>query len=186
MGGPSQIPLPDAWVARNVNFNVNNAYLNLAGPGTIEPPTRISLTKVGQQFINERIDPTRFLDELTQLREFTWGSFDGTTNAPIVYPNGVSIEDLENQLIVPISPAFLPLGNVDVTYTNQFSATGGSPPYTWSLAPNSAGLPPGLTLDSTGSLSGTPTEAGTFDFIIRMVDSGGITINKSYFIQILP
>ncbi len=35
---------------------------------------------------------------------FLWGSFDGTTNAPVVYPNGTSLENLANEAVIQISP----------------------------------------------------------------------------------
>jgi hypothetical protein len=114
------------------------------------------------------------------------GSYDGSTNAPIVYPNGTSIANLENQLLIAISPGILPHGKVGSTYTANFSATGGQPPYSWSLAPTSPGLPPGLFLGSDGTLAGTPTQDGTFDFTIMLTDSGGRTVDRPYFITIIP
>jgi len=64
----------------------------------------------------------------------------------------------------------LPAGTVGTLYSETFRATGNStPPYTWSL--DSGSLPPGLTLLPTGTLTGTPTMAGTFDFRVRVVDS---------------
>ena len=68
----------------------------------------------------------------------------------------------------------LPPGTVGTLYNStgvQFAATGGTPPYTWSVASGSS-LPPGLSLDpSTGLLSGTPTTAGTYNFGITATDS---------------
>jgi hypothetical protein len=49
------------------------------------------------------------------------------------------------------------------------AATGGAPPYQW----QSATLPPGLSLALNGTLSGTPTAAGTFPFTVYVVDSSG-------------
>ena len=51
------------------------------------------------------------------------------------------------------SPKFNPPAQVDKFYTYTFNATGGKPPYTFSA--NST-LPAGLTLSSSGVLSGTP------------------------------
>lgn len=49
-----------------------------------------------------------------------------------------------------------------------FNATGGTPPYTYSISSGSAD---GLSLDpSSGVLSGTPTAAGTFPFTVTYVD----------------
>ena len=51
----------------------------------------------------------------------------------------------------------------------QLTATGGTSPYQF----QSANLPPGLTLASNGTLSGTPTAAGTFSFTVFVVDNNG-------------
>jgi len=62
---------------------------------------------------------------------------------------------------------------VNIPYSFEFSAAGGIPPYTWSLATGSSPLPPGLTLTTQsgayGNLSGTPTAAGTTKNIILQV-----------------
>jgi fibronectin type 3 domain-containing protein len=50
------------------------------------------------------------------------------------------------------------------------AATGGLPPYTWSVIQGS--LPAGLTLDAnSGVISGTPTAPGTFNFTMQVSDS---------------
>jgi Zn-dependent metalloprotease len=50
------------------------------------------------------------------------------------------------------------------------SASGGTSPYTWSAT----GLPPGLTIGSTtGTVSGTPTTAGTYNVTATATGSGG-------------
>ncbi len=50
------------------------------------------------------------------------------------------------------------------------SATGGTTPYTWSAT----GLPPGVTIgSSTGTVSGTPTTAGTYNVTATATGSGG-------------
>jgi hypothetical protein len=55
------------------------------------------------------------------------------------------------------------------------SATGGEPPYVFSVA--SGSLPPGITLnDETGAVAGTPTESGTFaDIVLRVTDDASET-----------
>jgi len=64
----------------------------------------------------------------------------------------------------------LPGGIVGSVYSATLSATGGVPPYTWSIA--SGSLPAGVTLDSSsGSISGTPTGQGTSSFTAMVGDS---------------
>jgi hypothetical protein len=53
-------------------------------------------------------------------------------------------------------------------YSAALSASGGVTPYTWSLA--SGSLPPGLTLSSSGTISGTPTSTGAFPFTVQVTD----------------
>lgn len=68
-----------------------------------------------------------------------------------------------------------PEGNVDIFYTHTFTATDGTPPYTWSLGSGSL-LPLGLVLDpTTGTISGTPLQVGSFSFVIEVTDSLGLT-----------
>ena len=73
-------------------------------------------------------------------------------------------------LISPMTTSTLPVAQVGVPYSFQFPALGGNPPLTWSLYGNKP-LPPGLALSSSGFLSGTPTEAGTFTFDVEVTDS---------------
>jgi hypothetical protein len=75
-------------------------------------------------------------------------------------------------------------GEVGVAYTLAFAATGGIPPYTWSISAGAA--PSGLTLNtSTGSLTGTPTAAGTFNFTVQVTDSARGTANKVFAISVV-
>ncbi|GAB3260926.1 ExeM/NucH family extracellular endonuclease [Nocardioides dilutus] len=50
----------------------------------------------------------------------------------------------------------------------ELSATGGTPPYTWTKV----GMPPGVTLAADGTVSGTPTTAGNYDPVVEATDSG--------------
>jgi hypothetical protein len=66
----------------------------------------------------------------------------------------------------------LPSGTVGTVYDSpglQFTASGGTGTDTWTVATGST-LPAGLSLSSTGLLSGTPTAGGTFTFGITATD----------------
>ena len=76
------------------------------------------------------------------------------------------------QIVAPlaVSQVSLPAGQVGVPYSGSLTATGGEPPYTWSVLQYA--LPPGLSINaSTGQVTGTPTQAGTFQVVIAVTDS---------------
>jgi putative Ig domain-containing protein len=72
-------------------------------------------------------------------------------------------------VVVSASPT-PPAGVVTNPYAGfSFSASGGSPPFTWAIT--SGTLPGGLTLASDGTLSGTPTSVGSFALTVTATDS---------------
>ncbi|CAN7403178.1 IPT/TIG domain-containing protein [Aminobacter sp. LjRoot7] len=60
-------------------------------------------------------------------------------------------------------------GVVGQTYSQTLTASGGVAPYSITL--QSGTLPAGLTLSAGGTLSGTPTQGGSFNLVIRATDS---------------
>ncbi len=69
-----------------------------------------------------------------------------------------------------ITTTSLPAGTRSVIYNQTLTATGGTPPYVWSLA--SGSLPPGLVLNAaTGVISGRATKKGNWNFVVRVRDS---------------
>ena len=83
-----------------------------------------------------------------------------------------------------ITTSSLPDGTVGVAYSASVSASGGTAPYSWSLA--SGSLPTGLSLNSSGGISGTPSSTGPFPFTIRVRDSSAPqqTATRSFTITI--
>jgi len=79
----------------------------------------------------------------------------------------------------------LHIGEVAIAYTPAtLGAGGGTPPYTWSIG--GGALPAGLSLSSGGSISGTPTAAGTANFALLLKDSAGVAAGCAASINILP
>ena len=66
-----------------------------------------------------------------------------------------------------VTTTSLPGGQVGTAYNANLSASGGTTPYRWSLG--SGVLPQGLTLSTSGSITGTPTTAGNYTGIIFSV-----------------
>lgn len=185
-------------------FNTADVPAGLAGPGTIASagPEFITFNKDGPLFFNSFattlngnsyfIEPA--LDQIGQPAfddyyavYFLWGSFDGTTNAPVIYPNGTSIDNVNYQILVNVSPTTVPGGTNGLAYPPvQFTATTSFfvTPFTWSAA----NLPPGLSLtsnaDNTATLSGTPTQSGNYTFTLTLTDGLSRSVQVNYFITI--
>ncbi|MEK7813910.1 MAG: carboxypeptidase regulatory-like domain-containing protein, partial [Candidatus Desantisbacteria bacterium] len=68
--------------------------------------------------------------------------------------------------LLDVSTTSLPSCTVNTYYSAALTATGGTPPYKWSLYANS--LPAGLSLSESGLISGTPTQFGSFTFTAQV------------------
>ena len=71
-------------------------------------------------------------------------------------------------------------------YGFPLSATGGTPPYTWTAL----SLPPGLKITVLVTripmVSGTPTTAGNYNVVIMVTDSAGAQASANYSVNIQP
>ena len=85
---------------------------------------------------------------------------------------------------VTVRPATLPSGVTGVAYAQMLTATTGRAPFTFALAFGT--LPPGLSLSSGGSLSGTPTGSGTFIFTASATDANACSGSRSYTLPVFP
>ncbi|WP_422403825.1 putative Ig domain-containing protein [Pseudomonas sp. GZD-209] len=79
---------------------------------------------------------------------------------------------------VTLTPASLIGATVGTAYSTTISASGGSAPYSYSLSNGS--LPNGLALSPGGSLTGTPSAAGSFTFTVQAADNTGFTGDRTY------
>jgi hypothetical protein len=100
-------------------------------------------------------------------------------------------ENVEQDFVVQFSSSpleitnvSLPNGNVGAAYSAQLNATGGQSPYNWALALGNP--PPGLSLNSSGLISGIPTTNGLFSFKAQASDSNSHVTNKVFGIIINP
>lgn len=69
----------------------------------------------------------------------------------------------------------LPEATVGQPYATILAASGGIPPYRWSLRSGSS-LPGGLTLSSDGIISGVPVAGGSSRFIVQATDSAKVPV----------
>ena len=82
-----------------------------------------------------------------------------------------------------ILPSSLPQAQVGVSYTATLVAAPVTPPCTWTIT--SGSLPPGITLNAAaGTISGTPTTAGTYTFFVTVTDAIGTSPQQGFFITV--
>lgn len=113
----------------------------------------------------------------------------------LAYQYSVVVTDSSNALLKraqqftgAIGPAIttsspLPAAAAGSPYAQQFAATAGSPPYTWS-ATGLAGT--GLTMGTTGLLSGTPAAAGPVNFTVTAADGAGGASSGPFVLPVTP
>ena len=117
------------------------------------------------------------------------GEISGTPTNSGVYPFIIQVVDGNGLAAIQaltltvnggplsVTTASLTSGTTNVPYNSQqLTASGGQPPYRWSLA--SGGLPSGLGLSTNGVISGTPTRAGTTNFVVKVTDSASATATQ--------
>jgi Putative Ig domain/Right handed beta helix region len=112
----------------------------------------------------------------------------GSDSSATLICNTFSLWNINIVGAIQMSCTPLPNGTECVPYSaNELSVEGGTSPFTWALA--SGSLPPGLTLSpSDGSITGTPTQAGTFNFPVTVNDSSSpsLTATQAQTITITP
>jgi len=120
----------------------------------------------------------------TENTENLWQLLDGGKNYALRVQRGVAQTafkwdyGLAWQLtpVAPlaIDPVVLPTSYRNVVYPAQtLTASGGQPPYSWTVVVGT--LPPGLTLSPDGVISGTPTVFGLSSFTVQVSDAAANT-----------
>jgi hypothetical protein len=98
-------------------------------------------------------------------------------------------------LVLTIATETLPPGQAGTPYLFTLQARGGHPPYTWSLHPAAfaqtmtafpLGLPPGLTLEPDGTISGVPTSEREVLVPLLVTDSFGERASRLLHLVIRP
>ncbi len=87
--------------------------------------------------------------------------------------------------VLVVATSSLPSGNQGTAYVSQLSATGGVPPYNWAVG-SSTPLPAGLTLSSSGLLSGTPGAASSATYGFTVTDSAKNTATAGLKLVVNP
>lgn len=86
--------------------------------------------------------------------------------------------------VITIGPGSLAAANLGTAYNQPLTATGGTPPYTFSLNSGSGPLPLGLGLSANGIISGIPSASGSFSFTVKVTDANNCTATRAYTLQV--
>lgn len=154
-------------------------------PLRVTPGNAVRLTISGSNFtpntevrINNLALPTTFINEGTLLADIPASAIPNVAVAMIrtfTPAPGGGLSNPANLFVgcVPLlfTPAQLPGAATGVPYSQTFGFENAVGQTTISLS--SGNLPPGLTLNSIGVLSGVPTSAGTYSFTLRASDATG-------------
>ncbi len=115
----------------------------------------------------------------TGTSSFTVQVSDAAGDPPAT--RALSIE-IDPEVALTVTTTSIPNAAQTVPYSQLLWATGGDQPYNWVIT--SGALPAGLTLNTDGYITGTPTVSGTFKFQVKATDSsspaetatGGLTL----------
>jgi uncharacterized repeat protein (TIGR01451 family) len=85
--------------------------------------------------------------------------------------------------LITLSPATLPNGTINVSYSQSITASNGTPPFRFAIT--AGALPQGLSLSTSGLIFGTPTAVGSFKFTATATDAFGCTGTRIYQLTIV-
>ncbi len=208
-------PLPPQYLS--ITFNVVSG-LNLLNSlpngvvGTNYPGSLVPLTTGGLPPYTWTLTKGTLPPGLQLIQ--TTGAITGTPTTQGSYPFTITVSDSEDpqatfqqsfnlviggQLELTTPSPLTPNAAVGQPYSVQLAASGGTAPYFYSFVTNAGSVPPGLTLSSSGLLSGTPTQyttaaGGYNNFFVMVSDSSnpplsspfGLAIQVQSTLQIVP
>lgn len=200
-GGPQALPTFSGLSRSFPAFNTNQVAANQFGPGTVQPAIQFVYNNVGRIFENGAfgftgVAGTAVNPDANFLQFFQWGSFDSSTNAPVIYPSTASLSALEAQIFFQITTPSPLVYSLSAPFSVQLMASGGTrfapssgnPPYLWPTS--NITLPAGLTLSNSGVLSGTLTGVTTntppIVFNVEAEDAGGRVTEAALTLVIAP
>ncbi|MDB6076144.1 MAG: putative hemagglutinin-related autotransporter protein, partial [Verrucomicrobiaceae bacterium] len=130
-----------------------------------------------------------------------WASFNGTTGVISGTPNvttsasfTITATDVNGCAVslgytispscpvITVTPATLPDGIVNGSYSQSLTAAGGVAPYNWAITTGS--VPLGLSFSTAGALTGTPTAVGAYTFTARATDVNGCSGLRLYTVNV--
>jgi hypothetical protein len=109
---------------------------------------------------------------LFSIRATTAFTYGPGSPSPL-FPLSLYVQPSGSGTALAIVTTALPRGNAGAAYNQTLAASGGVPPYTWTVPPGA--LPAGLTLSATGVLAGTPPARASTTFTVTVADTKSAT-----------
>jgi hypothetical protein len=161
------------------------------GTASVTSTSTQQFTGVAENSTNPAVTWTTTLGTISSKGVFTAPSVYGpawatVTATSVADPNraaraNVKVIPPASAPLTMVTPGW-PITPVGTRFSFAMSATGGFPPYSWSLL--SGPLPTGLSLSASGVLSGTPTQIGTFPLTIKVTDQGTNHSHQSFYLTV--
>lgn len=124
------------------------------------------------------------------------GAASGAVATPGSYSASITVRDANNiaaTLLIPLqvyaqlvltTPATLPVATESFAYSQSLATAGGKGPISWAVT--AGALPPGLSLDGSGVLSGIPSGPKQYSFTVRATDANGKTSSVLFTLTVAP
>jgi hypothetical protein len=165
-----------------VNESIENATFALAPGEEADVMVRIIQPNASQTLMVQTDMGTYEAFDIEKFAEsIGFAATSQSVNTKEAREDGVFVPPATASKLI-IGTSSLPDGVVGTYYSTTLTAYGGTEPYSWTL--NSGELPAGLVLGSMGTISGTPTAAGLYYFIVRVDDGGGDFDTQRYSIYV--
>jgi len=123
-----------------------------------------------------------------QFSNYPFGAGPGNAPSELVVSASNATPESASVILIPggggAAQVTLPGGTVSTPYSQTLPASDGNPPYSWTML--GGALPPGLSLSGDGTLSGTPAQAGTFEFSGKVTDTSGASASSMFLVTIAP
>ncbi len=94
----------------------------------------------------------------------------------------VTVNPANQQSLQITTSGTLPQGQQGSIYSDAFTASGGTTPYSWSVS--AGATPPGVALNGNGNLAGMPTATGTFSFTVVVTDASSKTAAGNFSVNV--
>lgn len=191
--GPDYIDVADnQWhfvaVSLPMCRGVGSGFLYIDGKTVLTLPRATGFDNTAKFYIGRRdpaFGPNFFKGALDELEMFKSALSEDELRALFeARSRGKCKADCSTKTIT-ISPAALPqlTWPVNVPYpTVTLTGSGGAAPYNFAVT--GGNLPPGMTLNSSGTLLGAPTQPGLYNFTVTVIDADGCRATRNYQLRV--